>query len=365
MKKFLGRIFGMISILILGYQQFCYADLITIEPIEPIDEFRPIAFLIGFIGVIVLIITAISFFTLKSTVRKQSETGYSFGNDDNEKIEKKKNGIQRRFYIWGMILSIVGLIYLGLSDEISGIVFLIPIILFVISFIVRLNKNKKVSNIICAISVALVCLIGVWVGISNKMIENYNNQFLQYQKSKSSYWADLRYVSDVEGLINTTIKNNKSGRKTIIIYENTNDTSPDELRQLLSKINTNKNYTLNIKYDKNYDFIESITLTSYINQSFRGLQQYEGSNQRGSMVKSLIQQARSIVLSNNSYYGDELKVNIVYTSETGQKTNINISDDDSENITNLMQEIKASKTYNIELQTDSYDMCNIVITSNN
>lgn len=54
------------------------------------------------------------------------------------------------------------------------------------------------------------------------------------------------------------------------------------------------------------------------------MQQYEGSNQRGSMVKSLIQQARSIVLSNNSYYGDELKVNIVYTSETGQKTNFNV-----------------------------------------
>lgn len=171
MKKNSGRILGIISVLILGYQQFCYADLITIEPI---DEFRPIAFLIGFIGVIVLIITAISFFTLKSTIRKQNETGQSLESENNEKIEKKKNGIQRRFYIWGMILSIVGLIYLGLSDEISGIVFFIPIILFVISFIVRLNKNKKVSNIICAISVALVCLIGVWVGISNKMITSNN-----------------------------------------------------------------------------------------------------------------------------------------------------------------------------------------------
>lgn len=102
-------------------------------------------------------------------------------------------------------------------------------------------------------------------GISNKMIENYNKQFLQYQKSESTYWASPRYVSDVEGLINTTIKNNKSGRKTIIIYEKTNYTSPDELRQLLSKINTNKSYSLNIKYDNNYDYIESITLSSYVN----------------------------------------------------------------------------------------------------
>jgi hypothetical protein len=83
------------------------------------------------------------------------------------------------------------------------------------------------------------------------------------------------------------------------------------------------------------------------------------------VVKSLIQQARSIVLSSNTYYGDELKVNIIYTSETGQKNNININANSSENITNLMQEIKSAKIYNVELQTDSNDVCNIIITINN
>ena len=128
MKKFLKRILGIISVLIIGYQQFCYADVVVIEPI---DEFRPIAFLIGFIGVIVLIITSISFFALKSTIKKQSEPEFNFENANDEKIEKKQNRIQRRFYMWGMILAIVGLIYLRLSDEISIITFFIPIILFI------------------------------------------------------------------------------------------------------------------------------------------------------------------------------------------------------------------------------------------
>lgn len=79
----------------------------------------------------------------------------------------------------------------------------------------------------------------------------------------------------------------------------------------MSKNNTNKIYSLNIKYDKNYDYIESIIVTSYIDQSVRDLQRYEGNNQNGSWVKSLIEQAKSIAFSNNRYYGEELKVNIV------------------------------------------------------
>ena len=120
---------------------------------------------------------------------------------------------------------------------------------------------------------------------------------------------------------------------------------------------------MNIKYDNNYDYIESIALNSYISETLQEVQQCEGSSQRGSRVKQLIQLARSRVLSNNYY--DDIKVNIIYTSETGQKTTINISTDNSEDITNLRNEIKSGKTYNVELQTDSNDVCNIIITANN
>lgn len=363
MKKFCKRILGIIIVLVSGYQQFSYADIIAISPTEIL--FEPLSFLVGFIGVTILIISAISFFSLKATIKKQSMPEYDgqkLKTLSPEEIEKKKSKIQRRFYVWGMILAIIGLIYLGLAKEISGIIFFIPIILFIVSFIKRLNKNIKASNIICAISVALVCLMGIWVNISNKMIEDYNKQFLQYQKSESSYRDSPTYVSDIEGLINTAIKNNKNGRKTTIVYQNTNYTTPDELKQLLSKLNTDKSYSLKIKRDKNYDYIESITLNLYINQLLREFQEYEGNNRSGSIVKTLIQLVKTRVY--NGHY-DGIKINIVYTSETGQKTTINLNTDNSENVTNLIKEIKKGKTYKIEFQTDSNNVSNIIITTNN
>ena len=262
MKKFSKRIIEIVFILILSYQQFSYADII-IEEIrhDPVANFRPIAFLIGFIGVIVLLISAISFFCLKGTVKKQNISEYDCENFKD--IEKKKDTIQRRFYLWGMILAIIGLIYSKKNGEISNITFFIPIILFIISVITRLCKKKKISNIICGITVVLVCIIVLWNVILNKNIENYNAQFTSYIEDEKSYISRNRYISDVEGLLNTAINNNKSGRKTTIIYQSTNYTSEDELKQLLSKIDTNKRYIISITYDKSYDYIECIKLTSY------------------------------------------------------------------------------------------------------
>ena len=162
MKKMLGKIIGIVSILVLGCQHFCYADSITHFEYEYYEPF-----LTGFIGVILLIIIAISFLSLKAIVGKQKETEQNIDSEN-------KNGIQIIFYILGMILSFVGLVYLGLSEKISREVFLELIIIFDISFIVRLNGKKKVSNIICVISLVLICLVVTWVGISDKMTENYN-----------------------------------------------------------------------------------------------------------------------------------------------------------------------------------------------
>ena len=356
MKKFFLRILGIFSILILGYQQFCYADVM---PTTSEILFVPITFLVGFIGVIILLISAISFFSLKATVRKQNIPEYDsdkLKKISSEEIENKKNKIQRRFYFWGMILAIIGLIYLSLVKKFSVVVLFIPIILFIVSFIVRLNKNKKVSNIIWAISIVFICLMGIWTGLSNKMIKDYNKQFLQYQKIESN--SGVTYVSDAEGLINTAIENNKSGRKTTFIYQNINYTSPNQLKLLLSKLNNEKLYSLNVEYDSN-DYIESITLTSYVNPYLYYLKAYEGSQKRSGEVILLIQSARTEALRN-----EDIKVNIIYTSETGQKTTININADTFENITNLRKQIEGGKTYNVEFLTEANGICNIIITTN-
>ena len=262
MKKYFERIIGIIIVLIIGYQQFCYADVIDINPIV---YFIPIFFFIGFIGIIVLITTAISYFLLIAISRKQNEAKNVL---DNEEIEREKNSFQRRFYIWGMILAIVGLILLELSGEISEIMFFMPLFLFVISFIIRLMENKRLSNIICKISIVLICSIGVWVGMSNKMINDYNKQFTKYQKE-----SDIAYgpqsVSDVEGLINAVINNNSiNKRKVTIIYDNSNYTTTEELNQLLAKINDNSFYEMDTniyfemkaEYDSKHDYITYIKL---------------------------------------------------------------------------------------------------------
>lgn len=295
MKKIFFKILGIVLSLIICYQHFSYADLI-VPIIDPIEESKPIAFRVGFILVVVLVISAISFFVLKSTVKKQNKSGYdteALADSNNEKIEKKKNTIGFIFYICIMILSTLLLIYLPSNwKKPSTIIFFIPIILFIISLIFRMFKKRKISNILCGASVVLICIIVSWSfiisykKISNdnnqyNMISDYNNQFTKYIDNIDSYYNDPRYTSDIEGLINAAINNNKSGRKITLIYQNTNYTSVDELKQLLNKLNTRVKYSITLNYNHNYyngySYIESITLDSYVNRIFS---KYKGSHKR-------------------------------------------------------------------------------------
>lgn len=58
MNKMLKKNLGIVLMLIVGYQQFAYADVIdTIQLL-----YVPVASLIAFIAVLVLFISAISFF---------------------------------------------------------------------------------------------------------------------------------------------------------------------------------------------------------------------------------------------------------------------------------------------------------------
>ena len=277
MKKIFFNILGLVLSLIICYQHFSYASTILHDPIE---ESRPIAFTVGFILVVILVISAISFFALKSIIKKQNKSGYDTGtldNSNNKKIEKKKNIVEFIFYICIIILSTLVLIYLSSNWKTSTIIIFIPIILFIISLIFRMFKKRKISNILCGASVVLICII-----ITHYiMIGNYNNQFTKYIDNIDSYYAEPRYTSDVEGLITAAINNNRIGRKITLIYQNTNYTSVDELKQLLNKLNTRVKYSITLNYNHNYyndySYIESITLDSYVNRIFS---KYKGSHKR-------------------------------------------------------------------------------------
>lgn len=351
MKKIIGKILGIIFVLILGYQQFSYADVVSTEELY----FEPLAFLLGFIGVIILIISAISFLCLKVTVKKQTMQEYNNENSktlSTQKIEKKKNRIERRLYIWSMILSIIILMYLDLKNEISGIRFFVPIILFIISFIIRLFKKRKISNIICVISIGLV--LGNIV--LNIHIKNYNNQFIKYETRNEA----LPIISDIDGLINTAIKNNRIGRKVTIVYQNKNYTSVNELQQLLSKINKNKKYISSFEYDKNYEYIENIDLCSSGNLLLWDcVKDVKDGKLEGEYLKYItlnnIISAIKVSITNN----EDIELTITYISGTN-KTTINASADNLQEIINLKSRIKYGVTYDIEIKYPFID--NIIIT---
>ena len=267
MNKIFRKIIAIISILILWYPQFCYADLISEEEVAVTG----ITYLFEFISVIILIISAISFFSLKATVKNKIINDYDNKKSDtisSEEIEKRKNKLQKKFYVWGMILAIAVLVDLYSTNNhmnsFSEWIFCIPIILFIVSLIVRLNKNRKVSYIIYAVSATLVCLMVV----SNRIIINYNYQFQDFQEriSRYQYFFKTAYsISTTEDLVDTLIENNKRGIKTTIIYQDVKYTSPEELKQLLKenkeKFSKDHYYvTWNVQYGKILHYVKTIEL---------------------------------------------------------------------------------------------------------
>lgn len=157
MKQRFKKILGVLFALILVSSKFAYADVVPIG-VESII-YKPWEFLIGFICIIILVISAISYLNLKATIKMQKLPG----TDESlfiseEKIKRKKDTIQWMIYVSCSILAIIELIFLYNGYKISGIMFSIPMILFGISIIARIYKNKKVSNIICIVSVVITLI---------------------------------------------------------------------------------------------------------------------------------------------------------------------------------------------------------------
>ena len=320
-------------------------DIKMLQNLYSLTSGEIIAFvLVPVIGIIILLISAIAFFILHSKIKNK--------NADEVSI-KKINKIQRIIYIWIMILSIIGNMILIIEYKIPEITIYITIILFIISIIVRFIINKKASNIICAISASCIFIVAIWNFVSDKIIENYNEQFLQYRQAVYNGF-DIYYVSDTEGLIETVINNNKkNSRKVTIIYKENYYTSVEELNRLLNEIDMNNYYFMTNKYD--YDYIKTIKLQRYIGMYLSDFLDYEG-NQKGSVVKSLIQLARSKVYG----YEVEVDINVIYTSDINQTTTVNISKENSEQIIDLIEEIESLNMYDVYIQCDT-ETCNIII----
>lgn len=222
MKRNLRRIIGIVLVLIGVCHNFCYADVITTTPQE---MFIPVAWLgVVIVGLIVFIMSVISFYALKATDQKDVNI-----NVDVDANEKKLNKSKRRIYVWGIILAIMGHLFSQLWFNFGSLLFLIPIIIFIISIAIR-KSSKKVSNIICIISICIILIIPIGCSIKGKMVENYNDKF------------DSKNYNSVTELIHSVIENNEKNKNQIVVeYNNREYKTTSELNSLVNILN--KGYT--------------------------------------------------------------------------------------------------------------------------
>ena len=61
---------------------------------------------------------------------------------------------------------------------------------------------------------------------------------------------------------------------------------------------------------------------------------------------------------------EEVKITITYTSEMNQSTTIDVTTSNSEEISNLREQISNTKLYDIEIKSYNPAACDIIITSN-
>lgn len=262
MKKVLKRIFMLAFVLVIGYQQFTYADVVSVEPI---DILKLPAILGGFVCVVILVVSAISFLTLKFTTKKNVE---NFEDNKNKDLKMYK----KMMYVCVIILSIVCAMYAWSEYKVP--VLLIPIIVLVISIIFRLNKEKKISNIICGIAVVCICIVSVINFIQDKKRENeyipdYVKNYSKYEgtgirgRNIRSLIMQVQANSASSDIIEHNIKYilNNGEMETININQENTDIS-----LLMSKIKKTNKYTVEISYEKKkknkyYIYIVNIFIT--------------------------------------------------------------------------------------------------------
>ena len=219
MKKRLERISLIGFLLIILWNNFCYADVVS--PAENIAASLISLTWVGIviIGLAVLIISIISFFILHM-IEKQ---------ENMEKMHKNN----RRIYVSAIVLAIMS--HLLLQVRASIWIFLIPIILFIISICIR-KKNRRISNILCVIAILIVCIIPLSCYYIEQNVKEYNGTFSKWSNTFSKW-------SNVSELIDLVDKNNlENNNKITITYENQTYQTTQELNILNNKLDKDSQY---------------------------------------------------------------------------------------------------------------------------
>ena len=240
MKKKILKILGIITVFSI-VTTFSYAE----ETVKSANKNMEAIYSMGAIWGGILIISAILMFCFKVTTVSLAE----------EKGEKIKNIIQEIMYIYIIITSIIGFIYLGKAFEFLSLI-IVPIIGFAISIILRIIKSKQISNIICSVTTIFICILVGYIIMPKWSVDSYNNQFLQYETTTITA-GKQGWVNDINGLIKAVIKNNEGKRKTSVVYNEDDNSTKPQLENLLDELDHRKTYKVMWEYD-NKGYIKNI-----------------------------------------------------------------------------------------------------------
>lgn len=225
MKKRLERISLIGFLLIILWNNFCYADMVS--PAVNIGASLISLTWVGIviIGLAVLIISIISFFILH--IYSSIETENEIEKQENMEKMHKNN---RRIYVSAIVLAIMSHLLLQGIFRASIWIFLIPIILFIISICIR-KKNRRISNILCVIAILIVCIIPLSCYYIEQNVKEYNETFSK--------------CSSVSGLIDLVDKNNlENNNKITITYNNQKYETTEELNTLIKQLDEDSKYRI-------------------------------------------------------------------------------------------------------------------------
>ena len=267
MKKILRRIVLFVLGIVLCYQHFCYADVVNIGIIDVSTGILSIYFIP--IGISVLIIVLLSYFTL----RREATKGQEINNETTRKINFNKKLI---FIIIAILVMMINFYMNACYAEYYPEIFLLSIsVLIVLAIILRLKEKKKIAYIIMTIAIIMTGIMTTYSHISKKEAEEeewkervnavgfatdfeinlFNEQFIPYEGKE----VEGRIV---HALIQKVVSNNAGNtddelmQVTVsgVVTLNKEDT---QLPEQFDEIKLDKTYNVNMIYNK-YGKLESI-----------------------------------------------------------------------------------------------------------
>ena len=207
MKNSLKKMLGIFLGIIIFYNNFCYADEIIINPVE-----ISIRYLI-IIAIVVLVISGILYFVLRATASKENE-------DEDTMLNVDRKIIFVSSFIIVVMASVVYVVEEYSDYHFPIQIFIVVMVMFVLSIILKIIKKKKLANILIVISALTMCIASTYTSINSRTRETPPEYKITVFNSKfTKYEGDRVPGTQVKGLIEDVLAiNDDESYKASNIY---------------------------------------------------------------------------------------------------------------------------------------------------